>query len=468
LRAGFDFLLNDDTITYPRSSRGAYSFGTSPTASSLVNFLAGVYSNAGFTQTFGETTISQMNPNIGFYVQDEWKVSPRLTLNAGVRYDLQFVETINTDTNNVSPRIGFAWSPSQSTATVVRGSVGVFYDRLPLRAVANALLSADNTTDLNNLRQIGVSLSPLQAGAPVFPNILSGPVPSVTLVSLTTMNRDIQNAHSQQASLELERQLGNSTLSVGYQYLRGMNLIISINQNVPTCVASGTNNGCRPNPNYANNSQYSSAADSSYHGMHVSFVQRPGPWGNYRVSYTLSKSMNNVGENFFSSPIDPFDLWKDWGRSDDDQRHRLVVSGTLNSPMTPARTAWEFLSHGFQLSSFIQYYSALPFNITSGVTTVQGTTGRPIVDGQFIERNAGVGTAFFSLGLRVSREFRVRGSLKAEALVEGFNLTNYENVITRNTNFGTGAYPTNPLPTFGQITAVGDPRSWQFGVRFRF
>jgi hypothetical protein len=468
LRAGFDFLLNDDTITYPRSSRGAYSFGTSPTASSLVNFLAGVYSNAGFTQTFGETTISQMNPNIGFYVQDEWKVSPRFTMNTGVRYDLQFIETINTDTNNVSPRIGFAWSPSQSTATVVRGSVGVFYDRLPLRAVANALLSADNTTDLNNLRQIGVSLSPLQAGAPAFPNILSGPVPSVTLVSLTTMNRDIQNAHSQQASLELERQLGNSTLSVGYQYLRGMNLIISINQNVPTCVASGTNNGCRPNPNYANNSQYSSAADSSYHGMHVSFVQRPGPWGNYRVSYTLSKSMNNVGENFFSSPIDPFDLWKDWGRSDDDQRHRLVVSGTLNSPMTPARTAWELLSHGFQLSSFIQYYSALPFNITSGVTTVQGTTGRPIVDGQFIERNAGVGTAFFSLGLRVSREFRIGGSLKAEALVEGFNLTNHENVITRNTNFGTGAYPTNPLPTFGQVTAVGDPRSWQLGLRLRF
>ena len=47
-------------------------------------------------------------------------------------------------------------------------------------------------------------------------------------------------------------------------------------------------------------------------------------WGYYRASYTLSKSMNNVGENFFSSPIDPFDLSKDWARSDDDQRHRFV------------------------------------------------------------------------------------------------------------------------------------------------
>ena len=101
--------------------------------------------------------------------------------------------------------------------------------------------------------------------------------------------------------------------------------------------------------------------------------------------------MNNVGEFFFSSPIDPFDLSKDWGRSDDDQRHRLVVNGAVNSSMEPARTAWERISHGFQLSSMLQYYSALPFNITSGVTTVQGTAGRPIVNGAFIERNAGVG-----------------------------------------------------------------------------
>ena len=78
-------------------------------------------------------------------------------------------------------------------------------------------------------------------------------------------------------------------------------------------------------------------AHSNYHGLHVSFVQRPMPWGNYRVSYTFSKSMNDVGENFFSSPIDPFDISKDWGRSDDDQRHRLVLYGSVNSPTGPAR-----------------------------------------------------------------------------------------------------------------------------------
>ena len=109
------------------------------------------------------------------------------------------------------------------------------------------------------------------------------------------------------------------------------------------------------------------SASSNYHGLHVSFVQRPATWGSYRVTYTLSKSMNNVGEVFFSSPIDPFDISKDWGRSDDDQRHRLVLNGSVNSSMEPATTAWQRISHGFQVSGMLQYYSALPFNITSGV-----------------------------------------------------------------------------------------------------
>src|SRR5260370_446719 len=114
---------------------------------------------------------------------------------------------------------------------------------------------------------------------------------------------------------------------------------MAVNQNVPACAATRTNNGCRPNPSYASNSQYSPVGESSDRGLYVSLVQRPTGWGHYRVSYTYSKSMNNVGENFFSSPIDPFDLSKDWGRSDDDQRHRLVLDGSsINSSLDPAGT----------------------------------------------------------------------------------------------------------------------------------
>jgi Carboxypeptidase regulatory-like domain/TonB dependent receptor len=450
LRAGVDILYNDDTITYPRSIRGAYSF------SSLANFLAGVYTGTGFTQTFGTTVVSQTNPNLGLYAQDEWKIGPSLTINAGLRYDLQFLQTIRTDRNNLSPRLGFAWSPLASRRTIVRGSAGLFFDRVPLRALANALLSANNTSDLANLRQNSITLAPTQASAPVFPNILTAAVPSVTLANLTTMNPAMQNAYSRQASVEVEHQVGErSTVSAGYQYTGGRHLIISVNQNVPSCVAAGTNNGCRPNPTYANNSQYSPAATSSYHGLHLSFVQRPTRWGQYRVSYTYSKAMANVGEFFFSSPIDPFDLSKDWGRSDDDQRHRLVVNGTATV-------------YGFQISGLVQSYSALPFNITSGVTTLQATAGRPIVNGAFIPRNAGIGPDFFSTSLRLSRTFNLSGRVRLEGLVEGFNLTNRTNVVTINGNFGAGAYPTNPSSSFGQVLAVGEPRSAQFGLRLRF
>ena len=170
-RVGVDFLHNDLEITFPRATRGTYAF------SSLANFLSGAYNNSGFSQTFGDTAVEQTNPNLGLYVQDEWKVGSRVTVNAGVRYDLQYLETVATDTGNISPRVGAAWSPLASRRTLIRASAGRFFDRVPLRALANALLSAGNTTDLSQLRQIAVSLSPAQAGAPVFPNILAAAVP---------------------------------------------------------------------------------------------------------------------------------------------------------------------------------------------------------------------------------------------------------------------------------------------------
>jgi hypothetical protein len=295
------------------------------------------------------------------------------------------------------------------------------------------------------------------------------------------MDPNLQNAYSRQAAVEIERTLGRGrTISVGYQYINGDKLLMSVNQNVPTCVAAGTNNGCRPNAAYRNNNQYSSRGESNYHGLHVSFVQRPSAWSSLRLTYTLSKSMNDVGENFFSSPIDPTDIMRDWARSDDDQRHRLVVNGTVSTSSAPATTPWALITHGFQVSAMLQYYSSLPFNVTSGVTSLQGTAGRPLANGataganfdvrsvDFISRNAGVGSDFFSLNLRVSRAIRVSSGIKLEALLEGFNITNRANAIMRNTNFGAGAYPTNPSSTFSQITAVGDPRSFQLGGRLTF
>lgn len=471
IRVGAEFLYNDLTITYPRSVRGSYSF------SSLANFQNGVYST--FTQTFGSPVIPQSNPNIGLYGQDEWQVNPHLTLNAGLRYDLEFLKTITTDTNNFSPRLGLAWSPFASRRTVVRASFGLFYDRVPLRPLANALLSAGNTTNLASIQQLNESLASGQTEAPAFPNILPSGAPGV-LVSFSTMNPHMQNAEAAQASLEIEQQIGlRGSLSINYQHLRGSHLITSINQNVPTCTAAvDPVNLCRPNPAYQNNSQYASSADSQYDGLSLSFVQRPVKWGSLRASYTYSKALDDVGEFFFSAPINNFNIRQDWGRSDDDQRHRVDFDATLHSSMNSSRTLWQHVSHGFQLSGILRYDSALPFTIVSGLNTIQQTSGRPCAGlaavapqctlPLMIGRNTGIGFGSFNFDTRLSRVFPIGERFHLEIIAELFNALNHPNLLIPNTTFGSGVYPTDPRSTFGQATAVGAPRQAQLALRLTF
>ena len=463
-KAGAAFLYNDDDIAYPRSYRGSYAF------SSLANFLNGVYNNSGFTQTFGVSTVHQTNPNVGFYAQNEYRLSDRLTVNAGVRYDLEWLRTIDTQKDKISPRAGFAWSPLRGRRMVIRGGFGLFYDRIPLRPLANALLSAGNTAQVANLRQIGVSLSPSQAGAPVFPAILSSlSIPSGVFFNFSLMTPDMRSAYAQQGSFEIEQQIGASgSLTVGYQHLRGLHLIASINRNVPTCTAAGTNNGCRPDMTAGNVSQYTPAADSHYDGAYVQFLQRPLKWGNYRVSYTYSKALDDVGEFFFSSPMNNYNIWQDYSRADDDQRSRLAFEGTVHTPVEGASGAMGAIARGWRLTSSFTGYSSLPFNIATGSNTVQGTGARPTVGGVYIGRNLGRGFAQLNLAFRLSRTFAIGDRIRVDALAEMFNALNHVNVVTLNGVFGTGVYPTAPSAAFRQVTAVNDPRGGQFGLRFRF
>jgi Carboxypeptidase regulatory-like domain/TonB dependent receptor len=471
LKTGVDFLYNDDSITYPQSLRGSYSF------SSLASFLSGTYNSQGYTQNFGAPTIHQNNPNVGFYAQDEWKVSSALTLNAGIRYDLEWLQTIITDRTNVSPRVGLAWSANHGT--VVRASYGLFYDRVPLRPLANALLSANNTIDPAQARFLSYSFSTTDVNAPVFPAVAAAP-PSGAKPNYSTMDPHIQNPYSQQASLEVEQQLtSSSTLGISYQHLRGLHLISSINTNINL-------DGTRPDPTRGNIKPYSSKFDSQYDGLAVTFVQRPATWSSVRISYTWSKAIDNVGEFFFSSPINNFDLGVDRGRSDDDQRHRVVFNAAVNSPTSQAYNFVGHITYGWQLSGILQYYSRLPFNITTGANTKQVTSQRPCAPGYsltangglnpctealrgaVIGRNAGIGFDFFNLNARLSRTFSISERVKLMGMVEAFNTLNHRNDMIPNATWGTGTYPTTANATFGQATAVGDPRNVQIALRLSF
>src|SRR5262249_9178693 len=161
--------------------------------------------------------------------------------------------------------------------------------------------------------------------------------------------------------------------------------------------------------------------------------------------------------------IDNFNIWQDYGRSDDDQRHRLVFDGAVHTSTGDAGTLWQRVSHGFQLGTMLQSYSALPFNITSVTTTVHGTTARPAINGACISRNVGNGLDFYKVNARLTRSFRTKESRRVEASAEAFNLLNHANGVAINGSFGTGTYPSNPLPTFKQMTTVADPRTLQFG-----
>ena len=175
-----------------------------------------------------------------------------------------------------------------------------------------------------------------------------------------------------------------------------------------------------------------------------------------------------MGEFFFSSPVNNYNIWQDYGRSDDDQRHRIVFDGSIHSPASAGQNTWQRLTHSFTLNALFQYYSPLPFNITTGSQTIQGTTARPLLNGVMIGRNTGNGLDFLSLGARLSRSFAITERIRLEAIAEGFNLTNHVNGISLNGTFGTGMYPTSPSPSFRQLTAVGDPRGFQFALRVSF
>ncbi|HEY6136185.1 MAG TPA: TonB-dependent receptor [Thermoanaerobaculia bacterium] len=418
-KAGVDFLENRVRIAFPGALQGVYSFA------SLPDFLAGRY--ASYQQAFGEPVTQQTNPNLGVFVQDEWHAAPRLVVNGGLRYDVQKLPSlVRTDRNNVSPRLGVSWDARGDGRSVLRAAAGIYYDPIPLRAVSNAI-------QRNGVTYRVVQIGPNAAGAPVFPNVLAAFPPGV-LTNVTTIDPNIQDSRSEQAAIQYEQQVGaTAAASIGYEHLRGRGIIMSRNVDVPA-------------PTFAKNTQFQSIGDSWYDGVTLALTKRPVSWGSVRLSYTFSKGLDTSGNFFFSQPQNANDIAAERGRSDNDQRHRLALSGTLG---TPGR--WLF-------SYIYTYTSALPFNIQLPNDRNGDTNFNDRPEG--VGRNTGRGFDYRALDLRLSRTFAVSSGISLETLVEAFNVLNRANYQVPN-NIVTS-------PTFGQATAVNDPRQVQVGLRVLF
>jgi hypothetical protein len=191
--------------------------------------------------------------------------------------------------------------------------------------------------------------------------------------------------------------------------------------------------------------------------MTLSFNQRPSQWLSLRASYTLSKSIDTAGNFFFSSPQNNSDIRDERGPSDNDQRHRLAISGSIQPPLKNS------VLGGFMLSYIYTYESALPFNVQTGTDRNFDTSvnDRPVGVG----RNTGRGFDFASLDIRLSRRFSLSERTVVEAMIESFNTLNRSNLQLPNRTFGPGPIP---LRGFGAPTAAGDPRQIQLGVRVSF
>ena len=451
IKAGADLLYNRLDILFPGAIQGSYTF------TSLANLEGGAYQQ--FQQAFGEPSQFQSNPNLGLFVQDEWTVGSRLTLNAGLRYDLQWLpDPIALDANNVSPRVGLAWG-TEDGSTVVRASAGVYFDRIPLRATSNAL-------QRDGVRYKVTVLSFGQEGAPVFPAVTTG-APADLVSAITTIDPAIQNGRSEQLGVQVERGFGRyMSVGAGYSHVRGHQIIMSRNVNVPTLTAAqaaslGIPNLGRPNPDFANISRFESIGDSWFNGLTLSVNSQPMPWGHVRLSYTLSEALDTAGNAFFSTPQDNFDVAAEKGPSDNDQRHRLVVSGTVDA--LRRAQGWAAIVNGVQLGYVVSYATGVPFNVVAGSDLNFDTTNNDRPAG--VGRNSGRQASMSSVDVRISRAFALGNRQRVQALVEAFNVLNHVNVLVVNNTFGTGG---TPLPAFGQPTTAGDPRQIQLGVRWSF
>jgi outer membrane receptor protein involved in Fe transport len=438
-----------------------------------------------FTQGFGNVDYSVSENNWSAFVQDDYRLRPNLMVNLGLRYDRQ---SLTDDTNNVAPRIGFAWNPGNDPKTVVRGGYGIYYSELHANIVATWALGGP--TGFFNY-----SVAPGQLGFPTSLTPLAGFPPGAVLPARDVTIRpgrasyysqffdvsklagypgELLNPKTDQVTLGAEREVGNRWfLSLDGVHARTVDIERNMDLNAPSLfvrTAPGqTRSGSAADATrpivpvaggYRRILVTVNNGESKYDGLQLNLrknFERSG----VLLSYTWSHTRNNVESD--APGGDPQDVQlvsKEWADSLLDQRHRGVLSGWVRLP-------WEF-----NFGGVATYATGRPYNITTGADNNGdgSNTDRPVIDGHVIGRNAGRGGDLYDLSLFLERDFPLGGTtlgLRAEV----FNLTNHENVVGYNGVYGNNANG-QPLSTFGQplggIANVEPGRQYQLQARLRF
>jgi hypothetical protein len=484
-----------------------------------------------YEQGFGDPRYIDTRPFTAGYWQDAWQIRSGFTLNYGLRYELDSqVGPLNTYKKNFAPRLSFAWDPVSDHKTVVRGGYGIFYSpvyfQIPgvvkalgnvngVRQIANTLVTVLGAPPANSAEIFGAMFAQgkILCGQPpaganscitqadlaqFVPVSNAGPLPPGTV--LFSGQPNYRNPQSQQASLGVERQIGNSlSVSANYIYVHTTHLPWAIDRNLlpgaPIVSGQPGANGlptnglpfqdwgarqCVLNPGLCfadsthtilQNNEYASVANAIYHGGILEVKKRFSNRFSLLANYTYSKAIDDSTDfNSDYAAFNEVNLRAERSLSDFDQRHKVVFAAVLESPWEHSR----FLS-GFELSPIVSYNSGHPFNLLAGAD-INGdnhfTNDRP----PGAARNSGLGPDYATFDMRLSRIFKIGEQSRLRFTAEGFNITNRTNYASVNNIVGAAFAPPfsvhgtaalSPSQPLG-FTAALPKREVQLGIRFDF
>ena len=473
MKAGVDINLNDiDQPFFLSNAAGFYIFP------SLAAFQSRQYTQ--YRQGFGATDFAGTQQEYAAFIQDTWRASAYVTIDAGLRWESQInpdppapnpiypqTSEVPDDLNNFGPRVGVAWDVTRDNRTVVRAGTGMFFSRTP----ALLLVSAFNT---NGVRQLQYNISPTAPGAPAYPNVLAEP-PSGVAASRPDVfffEESFENPETLHANVGVEREvMSDTTVGVDYIFARGRKLerLRDVNLLPPTVNATGRAifSSTKVDPAYNRVIQVEDSARSDYHAVTLSLNRRLRDGIQFRTFYTWSRNRDDDSNERNFSGIkyqNVFDLNAEYGPAATDVPHSFNASGAFNLPYDVNLGLTFVARNGLPLTAIA---TGRDLNNDSNVGN-----DRVFIDGVDPGRNTFREPNFYNLNLRLSKSFRLMNATVAEVALDLFNLLNAENftISSPNTNALAGTDTTGTVlnPAFADPNNPGSPRQAQVAFRFRF